>query len=258
MRTKRDSILRHMILDDDMRIEYLKRRKGAMTEIVHVDVKGWNPSFEDSIMYVPETVDVVKERVANTALEFETDTSGMVEIPNGITHLSVVHTAGRVFLRKEYTEREAWKCEAYCKLQATAALNDDVCTKSVTPLAFGLSHEDVSDSKYSGIYTELVPDTQDVYTIMLKTTLGEIDRDMLESALDSNSIVRLATMDVLTGNYRHGGNILIHRPSGRVIGIDHDFAFSGSPDGESEFELWGRVDGPLVGRTMALRWSFRM
>jgi len=256
-------------LPNDLELIQLKRKESCWTEIVDVVVDGWVPGFEDCLSYAPETVDAVKRNVAassrENAFEFQDDLHKyhhQLNIPDGITHLSLVRVAGRVFLRKEYTEREAWKCEAYCKLQATAAINHEDDHEhvlySVTPLAFGLSHEDVSDVKYSGIYTELVPDTQDVYSIMLSASLGKTDRDTFESQLNSRSLVHLATLDVLTGNYRHGGNILIHRTTGRVIGIDHDFAFSGSSEGTSDVDMWGRIDGPIVGRTMALRWSFRM
>ena len=59
-------------------------------------------------------------------------------LPSGIGHLEIVSVAGRTFLRKPYAAEEAWKCEAFCRLQAAAAAEGGAAL-GVTPVAFALS-----------------------------------------------------------------------------------------------------------------------
>eukprot|EP00939_MAST-03C_sp_MAST-3C-sp1_P002931 g2931.t1 len=243
----------------------------------------------------------------------------------------------RHFLKKEYTEKESWRCEAFCRLHAwlltrrggrdnggEAANGGESASSSfaeegVTPLSFSISHEEAAAAaaaaspydttaaksestcleSVAGIYTEVVPNTVDTHTLMIHRSIFAHDaaaskkrkkkegggvilppdgRTMggtmraktsasptfthspppfastdLESILRSirpKSALYLAVLDVLCGNYRHGGNILI-RHDGWIVGIDHTYAFSTNPSN------WGRICGPLLGRTMRLRWSFR-
>lgn len=212
------------------------------------------------LRYRADDVEEIKRHICGLSVEDFVVTNPK-DIPNAIDHLELVEVAGRSFLRKEFTKREAWKCVALCKIHAMECRMESNDARGYIPLSFGISPEELPEriASHAGIYTQYVPRCKDVYTLMVEESIARRQNcqgDSRLKRLKKSSLTRLSILDVLCGNYRHGGNILVHS-SGWVVGIDHDFAFSGSADGD-EYQMWGRFDGPLLGRTMRMRWSFRM
>jgi len=151
-----------------------------------------------------------------------------------------VRVCGARWFRKELN-KNSWKESAFSKIQVA-------CGLFVTPATVL-----VKQGPNAGMYS-CATEGVDLSCLMLHATLGN---EVLLDNLCCEDLRAIALLDVFCGNYRHASNIIV-TPDGRVRAIDHEFAFSGkaSKSEESNNGKLGKVDGPILGRTMKSRHRF--
>ena len=137
---------------------------------------------------------------------------------------------GTRWFKKPLKPKKAWKEISLNRIAAAAGM-------AVTPMACI-----VRWGSNRGVYTMAV-DGVDLACLMMHAQRGHSVEQWL-GRIHHEDLQCIAMLDVLCGNYRHAGNIVVS-PEGRVRGIDHEYAFSGKKHPQTS-----KIDGVIIGDVM--------